>query len=395
MSDGEKKANLLNQQFASVFTKNDSESLPPIPQKHDSMPAFDITDESIEKLLKILKDHKASSKLYHYGIEGNVLNWIHAFLSYRSQEVIVDGSHSQKCGVSSGVPQGSVLGPLLFLLFINDIPSHTNHSRIRLFADDCMLYRRIESPRDCDLLQEDLNGLLNWEKKWKMVFHPEKCLVLSTTLKKNSIRRKYYMRSHQLQSVDEAKYLGVTINNKLNWSSHIDSIVTQAHRKLAFLQRNISHCPNDIKSMAYFSLVRPKLEYAVSVWDPYTTSNIKKLDSVQRKAARFVTGDYGQMSSVTSMLDSLDWPPLQRRRSELKVVLFYKILNNEVDIALPLDKAPRETGHKFMVPQSRTNSHLYSYFPSTVRVWNNLPSVVASAETSEGFKSMVKTMGNT
>ena len=95
------------------------------------------------------------------------------------------------------------------------------------------------------------------------------------------------------------------------------------------------------------------------------------------------------------MLDSLDWPPLQRRRSELKVVLFYKILNNEVDIALPLDKAPRETGHKFMVPQSRTNSHLYSYFPSTVRVWNNLPSVVASAETSEGFKSMVKTMGNT
>ena len=142
--------------------------------------------------------------------------------------------------------------------------------------------KKIEFPRDCDLLQEDLFGLLNWEKIWKTVFHPEKCPVLSTTLKKNSIRRKYCMRIHRLQSVDEAKYLGVTINSKLNWSSHIDSIITQAHRKLAFLQTNISHCPNDIKSMAYFSLVRPKLEYAVSVWDPYTTSNIKKLDSVQQ-----------------------------------------------------------------------------------------------------------------
>ena len=107
-------------------------------------------------------------KLAHYGITGEVLNWIKAFLSNRTQEVIVDGARSEKCGVTSGVPQGSVLGPLLFLLFINDIPSHTKHSNIRLFADDCMLYRKIDDNKDCDLLQEDLNGLLDWEKKWKM-----------------------------------------------------------------------------------------------------------------------------------------------------------------------------------------------------------------------------------
>ena len=96
------------------------------------------------------------------------------------------------------------------------------------------------------------------------------------------------------------------------------------------------------------------------------------------------------MQSVTSMQDELEWPPFQRRKKELKAVLFYQILHDEVDVTLPLQKAPRETEHRYIVPQSRTNSHLHSFYPSTVRVWNNLPSVTAKAETAETFKSMVK-----
>ena len=118
-----------------------------------------------------------------------------------------------------------VLGPLLFLLCINDSPSHTKHSNIRLFADDCMLYWKIDDNKDCDLLQEDMNGLLDWEKKWKMSFHPEKCFVLSTTLKRNKISHNYSMREHQLQSVENAKYLGININGKLSWLRHISEIV--------------------------------------------------------------------------------------------------------------------------------------------------------------------------
>ena len=148
--------------------------------------------------------------------------------------------------------------------------------------------------------------------------------------------------------------------------------------------------------MAYFSLVRPKLEYAVSIWDPHTTKDVSKLDSVQRKAARFVTGDFGKRSSVTSMLDELEWPPLQHRRRERnsrQCVLSYKILNVEVDVTSPLQKSPRETEHCYIVP----NSHLHSFYPSTVRVWiwNNLPYVAAKAETAETFKSMVKMLDHT
>ena len=299
--------------------------------------------------------------------------WISSFLNNRTQQVVVDGVSSERSVVSSGVPQGSVLGPLLFLLFINDLPSYTRHSSIRLFADDCVLYKEITSDDDRNKLQEDLNGLLQWEDDWKMQFHPEKCVQLSITLKKKRIETNYTMRSHQLEKVSSAKYLGITISSNLSWSPHIDAITSKAFSKLAFLQRNISHCPRQTKTLAYQSLIRPKLEYSVGIWDPHTKKDISRLEAVQRKAARFVTGDFGRESSVSSMLDDLEWPPLQRRRKELKLTLFHKAYHNEVDVPIPLDTNTRGPAHKFLIPSSRTNHHLYSFYPSTVRMWNVLP----------------------
>jgi len=139
-------------------------------------------------------------KLKHYGISGNILTWIKSFLSNRSQQVQIKGVRSNPAPVTSGVPQGSVLGPLLFLVYINDMPSkvQSTTTSTRLFADDSLLYRKIKSPEDAQILQNDLNALQEWETTWKMSFNPDKCEVLRITRKRTPTQADYSIHGHQL-----------------------------------------------------------------------------------------------------------------------------------------------------------------------------------------------------
>ena len=133
-------------------------------------------NEFILIIIKITSDqlYIHDRKLDHYGVRGSTLKWIKAFLTHRSQQVTVEGATSDSVEVLSEVPKGTVLGSLLFLIFINDLPDCVK-SKTRLFADDCILYRRIRNQCDCDILPDGLNSLASWEKKWYMAFHPEKC----------------------------------------------------------------------------------------------------------------------------------------------------------------------------------------------------------------------------
>ena len=132
--------------------------------------------------------------------------------------MIVDGQESNPSPVISGVPQGTVLGPLYFLIYINDIGEKlTSGTKLRLFADDSLLYRDIKSRNDSEILQRDLDGLQKWEEKWKMEFHPDKCQVLTITNKKQTIRSEYTIHNQLLKATDSAKYLGVIIDDKLKW----------------------------------------------------------------------------------------------------------------------------------------------------------------------------------
>ncbi len=152
-------------------------------------------------------------KLQYYGIRGNTLNWIESFLTNRSQRVVVDGNISNSIEVTSGVPQGSVLGPALFLIFINDIAEEL-HSEARLFADDCLLYKKIESDEDCTLLQQDLDKINLWADKWKMEFNVSKCFVMNITLaKKNKFTTIYTIKGEALVTTSNTKYLGLTISS--------------------------------------------------------------------------------------------------------------------------------------------------------------------------------------
>ncbi len=186
------------------FSKPLMTSANPLPINPKQPFAFDFS-----KAFDTVPHERILAKLSHYGIHGNTLNWISSFLQTRTQRVVLDGSYSSFVPVLSGVPQGTVLGPLLFLCFINDITNDI-HNTIRLYADDCILYRTIKSPNDCISLQTDIDILFSWTKTWQLSFNPSKCTKLTITRKRTPINYIYILNDHPLPDCDSLTYLGPT-----------------------------------------------------------------------------------------------------------------------------------------------------------------------------------------
>ena len=268
-------------------------------------------------------------KLACFGIKGNTLKWIQSFLIGRTQTVVLDGESSDEVPVTSGVPHGSVLGPLLFLLYINDLPENIQ-SQIRLFADDTAVYVTVSGLQDSHVLQSDLDSLQCWERTWDMEFNPSKCQVLHITRSRKPVMSRYFMHNQELESVDTAKYLGVNISN-----THINNITASANRTLGFVKRNVQTKNKDIRTLAYNSLVRPQVEYGSAVWSPYMKENEDKIEMVQRRAARWVSNDYSTDSSVTEMMSNLGWRSLENRRYDALLLMFYKVVYGLVAIPVP------------------------------------------------------------
>ena len=196
------------------------------------------------------------------------MKWIDSFLCLRQQRVLLNGVKSDWAPVLSGVPQGTVLGPLLFSLYINDISSDIE-SEIRLFADDCVCCREIKDEKDTMKLQRDIDRLGSWAKKWVMRFQPVKCNMMQLTRKRiKKIHASYTLEGTNLENVESIKYLGVTITSDLRWNTHVSNVCTKANRTLGFLRRNLYSCPQEIKEAAYKGLMRPVLDYGSSVLGP-------------------------------------------------------------------------------------------------------------------------------
>ena len=255
-------------------------------------------------------------KVEHYGIRGRTLEWISDFLHSHTQSVLVDGQQSSESCVSSGVPQGSVLGPLLFLTYINDLPNCISSSTTRLFADGSVLYRQVSSPEDATSLQKDLLACPpSLGIDMLMRFNASKCQVVQVTNKRNPFPAKYTIHGQVLETVNSAKYLGVQLDSKLSFNNHVDAITRKANQTRAAFSRNLCRSSQKIKEAVYTTFIRPTVEFAASAWEPSTQRNSRKVEQVQRSAARFVIGDYRRTSSVTSMLDQLGWTSLQERRA--------------------------------------------------------------------------------
>ena len=333
-------------------------------------------------------------KLHQYGIRGHVLNWVRAFLGSRSQRVVIEGEESESIPVTTGVPQGSVLGPILFLIYINDLPDEVC-SQVRLFADDTALYLTMESEDSGSTLQSDLDILSMWETRWDMEFNPSKCQVVHVTGSKRPVKRDYILHGQVLESVTCAKYLGVDISCSLTWNSHIDRITGSANRTLGFVRRNIKTRMSKVRETAYNTLVRPQLEYASAVWDPHNKNRISQIEQVQRRAARWTVSNFDRKASVTKIVQDLGWRTLDQRRADARLCLFFKILHGLVAVPLPdyIQHSTRISRYchsmTFRQVSTSTDYYKYSFFPLAIVQWNALPQSVACLQSLEVFKTTV------
>ncbi len=239
----------------------------------DKQHQIDILILDFAKAFDTVPHQRLLHKLNHYGVRGQALTWIDIWFTKRTQTVVVDETMSRPVPVKSGVPQGTVLGPLLFLLYINDIGDNLQPStHIQLFADDCLSYCTIANISDATSLQADLDQLMAWADKWQMTFSTSKCSTLRVSTMMNT----------KLAEIKHHPYLGVELSNDLSWGMHINNTVVKAIRVLNFLKRNLYDCPRNIKESAYTAYVRPVVGYASDVWDPHQQCDIYNLEQVQR-----------------------------------------------------------------------------------------------------------------
>ena len=354
---------------------------------------IDLAILDFSKAFDVVPHNKLLHKLAFYGIKGSTLCWIRSFLGGRTQRVVVDDAISEDAPVTSGVPQGSVLGPILFLTFINDMPAAIK-SHCRLFADDSIVYKEIIDMRDCASLQEDLDRLHKWETDWGMSFNPSKCNTMSISRKPSPTKHPYSLKGVVLESVDVAPYLGVNISSDLSWHSQVKKVAAKANRSLGFIKRNLKGATVTTKALAFQALVRPQLEYCSTVWSPHQQNHIYSLEMVQRRAARFVLHRYGHQS-VTDMLNQLNWETLVQRRLKAQATMIYKINNNLVCIPTTQLSTNRYNTRSmvrggYVQLRTTTNYHKFSFFPVAIRAWNILPADVTRSTTLEQFKAGLK-----
>ncbi|KAL8613876.1 hypothetical protein ACOMHN_032866 [Nucella lapillus] len=338
-------------------------------------------------------------KLHHYGVRNNTIGWIQSFLSGRIQQVVLEGEHSSPSPVLSGVPQGTVLGLLLFLTYINDLPDVVKDSNTRLFADDALLYRNVCSAKEQSLLQADLDRLAEWENTWQMSFNAGKCNTLHVSPGRDlSFRSAYTLHEQTLEAVSSAKYLGVSMTKDLSWTKHVEMVAAKGNRTVGFLRRNLKDCTTEVRKATYTTMVRPTLEYASTVWDPHTRQDIDLLEKVQKRAARFACNCYFERApgTVTDLLRKLQWDSLETRRHHNRLGMLYRIENGLVDIppsTLYRPSHSRTSGRNSTAIFQEHSKHpaLHnSFVPRTVREWNKLSTETTTAPSVVIFLSRLR-----
>ena len=228
-----------------------------------SLKQVDMIFLDFAKAFDTVPHQRLLKKLQYYGINNNTYHWISNWLTKRTQRVLVNGSASNYVPVTSGVPQGTVLGPLMFPIYINDINKNVISSSIGLFSNDCVIYKATDTKEGCILLQKDLDTLSQWARIWQMHFNINKCILLRFTRSSSPILNEYLINGQPIQCSDTYKYLGIQLNRTLSWKIHITTIINKATRMLNFIKRNLSKCSISIKSTAYMTLVRPILEVRI------------------------------------------------------------------------------------------------------------------------------------
>ena len=323
-------------------------------------------------------------KLQVLGIGGNVLSWFRDYLSNRYQRVIVKGQASEKGLIGAGVPQGSVLGPLLFLAYINDLPAGIR-SNIKLFADDVTLYFNFTDP---DLAEEtvnaDLQFIQSWSDQWLMKFSSSKTKSMLLSLKRgNDIAKQPTLRfdNTNLENVSSHKHLGLTFTKHLDWSEHITNILESVSLMANVLKTLKYRLDRQTLETIYFSFIRPKIEYGCQIYSNCGVVLSNCLENFQLGVARTVSGAR-KGTHHAKLYNELDWETLEERRQTIKFKSFSKIVDRNAPEYL-FELLPGTVGSRrslrnaanFQLLSCRTETYRSSFFPYCVKNWNKSASV--------------------
>ena len=318
-------------------------------------------------------------KLRKIGISGILWFWFRAYLKSRKQCVCINGQFSDFLPVLSGIPQGSILGPLLFLIYINDLPTSVSNSSVLIFADDTKCYSGISSMQESTLLQQDLNAIENWSKSWKLHFNESKFVKLSINVSSNHLPTKYTIGSTVICEKPCHKDLGITISTDLSWTNHYNHISKAAYKTLNLLQRSISkEAPISTKKLLYLSLVRSRLLYCSPVWRPNLVKDFTQLERIQRRASKFIlnysTHDY------KSRLIHLKLLPLTMTLELNDILFFIKSMKSSSDhfniksfFSFHCSSTRSSSHLKLKHSLSKLNKTRHFYFNRFPRLWNSLP----------------------
>lgn len=297
------------------------------------------------------------------------------------------GESSEWVPVSSGVPQGSVLGPLLFLIYINDIDEGITGKLLK-FADDTKLYGKVGTSEEINRLRDDLNKLVDWSKEWLMLFNVDKCRVMH--LGYGNKNAEYTMNGRCLQAVTEEVDLGVIVQNDLKCAKHCAKVVGQANRTLGLIKRTFGNFSADIVVQLYKSLIRPTLEYAVQAWRPHLRKDIELIEKTQRRATKMIKG----MGNKTyeDRLKLLQMTTLETRRVRGDLIEVFKIIKgfeqvDKIKFFVAADGNTRGHDQKLVKGRCRLNCRFFSFSNRIINVWNGLPGDVVACNTIEGFKN--------
>merc|ERR1712240_359395 len=314
--------------------------------------------------------------------------------SDRQQYVSINGARSSTLPVTSGVPQGSVLGPTLFIYYINDLPEVTT-TLSKLFADDTKAYSKMKDTTDRDNLQSGISSMDKWTIEWLLKFNEEKIHALH--LGKNNPNYDYYIGENNtlINTSTLEKDLGVFIDPELNFEDHIIKVTKKARKISSLIIRTITHKSADIMVPLFKSLVRPILEYGNAVWAPYKVKDKNQIESVQRHFTKVIIGmkdlDYSQR------LEQLNLPSLEFRRLRGDMIEDYKILHEKYDPETPsplltLTSSNSSTrSNDFKLVKIRPNTDRFKYFFTNrvVNPWNNLPKEIVNASNVNTFKNHI------
>ena len=337
-------------------------------------------------------------KLKQHGIEGDFLKWLTDYLNGRQQKVIIRGCTSTFKVIQAGVPQGSVLGPLLFLIYVNDI-ADSLLSLTRLFADDSSLFYSASSLDDIQgLINHDLILLSQWAKQWLVTFNPSKTEAILFTLRNFDHMPVLKFENTHIKFVESHKHLGLTLSYDGKWTDHIHNVKTSAAKVLGIMRKLKFSFSRNALNQIYFSYLLPVLEYACIVWDGCAAHNSDILDKIQNEAARIVTG-LTRSVSLNKLYKECGWLSLAERRRQQKLSFMFKahsdLLPSYISDLMPplvrnISNYPLRNMNNYSVPFARTEIFKKSCIPSAITLWNAADNSLKDSNTLHSFKYQMK-----